>query len=99
MPGPMPCEPVGFLEAKDPPPSRPGALPVRDGAPWCRKGVPMTKVEALIRPQKVGSVIDALSRIGFHGMIVTEVSIVGKHEGVVEQYRGVLRRSRLNAKM
>jgi nitrogen regulatory protein P-II 1 len=59
----------------------------------------MIKVEALIRPQKVGPVLNALSEIGIQGVTVTEVYGMGRQEGFVEQYRGLLSRSRLVQKI
>lgn len=55
----------------------------------------MTKVEALIRPQKLGSVLAALSGIGVQGVTISEVLGMGKQKGIVEQYRGLITRSRL----
>ncbi len=48
----------------------------------------MTKVEALIRPQKLDEVKAALSDIGIKGMTVTEVRGSGKQKGFTQHYRG-----------
>ena len=48
----------------------------------------MTKVEAMIRPQKLDEVKDALSEIGIKGMTVTEVRGSGKQKGFTQHYRG-----------
>ena len=48
----------------------------------------MTKVEALIRPQKLDDVKSALSDIGIKGLTVTEVRGSGKQKGFTQHYRG-----------
>ena len=48
----------------------------------------MTKVEALIRPQKLDDVKSALSDMGIKGMTVIEVRGVGKQKGFTQHYRG-----------
>jgi nitrogen regulatory protein P-II 1 len=48
----------------------------------------VTKVEALIRPQKLDEVKAALSDIGIKGMTVTEVRGSGKQKGFTQHYRG-----------
>ena len=48
----------------------------------------MTKVEALIRPQKLDEVKAALSDIGVKGMTVLEVRGSGKQKGFTQHYRG-----------
>jgi nitrogen regulatory protein PII len=48
----------------------------------------MTKVEALIRPQKLDEVKTALNDIGIKGMTVTEVRGAGKQKGFTQHYRG-----------
>src|SRR5512146_2277216 len=48
----------------------------------------MTKVEALIRPQKLDEVKAALSTAGVRGMTVTEVRGAGKQKGFTQHYRG-----------
>src|SRR5436190_21803922 len=48
----------------------------------------MIKVEALIRPQKLEDVKEALSEIGVKGMTVSEVRGSGKQKGFTQHYRG-----------
>ncbi len=48
----------------------------------------MKKIEAIIRPAKVGAVCEALERIGHPGMTVTEVEGHGAQRGVEQQFRG-----------
>jgi len=45
-------------------------------------------VEALIRPQKLDDVKQALTEIGIKGMTVTEVRGAGKQKGFTQHYRG-----------
>ncbi len=48
----------------------------------------MKKVEAIIRPEKLEEVKDALGRYGIHGMTVTQVVGCGLQKGRVGVYRG-----------
>jgi nitrogen regulatory protein P-II 1 len=48
----------------------------------------MIKVEAVIRPQKLDDVQNALHEIGAHGLTVTDVRGAGKQKGFTHQYRG-----------
>lgn len=48
----------------------------------------MIKIEALIRPQKLDEVKQALSEIGIRGMTVSEVRGAGKQKGFTQHYRG-----------
>jgi len=48
----------------------------------------MKKIEAVIRPEKMDNVKDALGRWGIHGMTVTEVIGCGLQKGWVGTYRG-----------
>jgi nitrogen regulatory protein P-II 1 len=48
----------------------------------------MTKVEAIIRPNKFEQVKDALSAVGVEGMTVSEVRGHGRQKGHTETYRG-----------
>jgi len=48
----------------------------------------MKKIEAIIKPFKLGEVRDALTRVGVHGMTVTEVKGYGRQKGHTEIYRG-----------
>jgi nitrogen regulatory protein P-II 2 len=49
---------------------------------------PMKIVMAIIKPFKLDEVRDALTRLGVHGMTVTEVKGYGRQKGHTEIYRG-----------
>jgi nitrogen regulatory protein P-II 1 len=48
----------------------------------------MTKIEAIIRPNKFDSVKEALTRLGIEGMTVSEVRGHGRQKGHTEVFRG-----------
>jgi nitrogen regulatory protein P-II 1 len=48
----------------------------------------MTKIEAIIRPNRFDQVKDALSALGVEGMTVSEVRGHGRQKGHTETYRG-----------
>src|SRR4051812_49832989 len=48
----------------------------------------MEKVEAIIRPEALQAVQDALDLLGISGLTVTEVVGCGRQKGYTEQYRG-----------
>lgn len=48
----------------------------------------MKKVEAIIRPERLDKVSEALLESGFHAMTVTEVRGRGKQRGIALQFRG-----------
>ncbi len=48
----------------------------------------MKKIEAIVRPERVSAVKEALERLGFAGMTLTEVKGHGKQKGLVQQWRG-----------
>ena len=48
----------------------------------------MKKVEAIIRPERLQNVQDALDALGVSGLTVTEVVGCGRQKGYTEQYRG-----------
>jgi nitrogen regulatory protein P-II 1 len=48
----------------------------------------MEKVEAIIRPEALQAVQDALDALGVSGLTVTEVVGCGRQKGYTEQYRG-----------
>jgi nitrogen regulatory protein P-II 1 len=48
----------------------------------------LKKVEAIIRPERLQQVQDALDRLGVSGLTVTEVVGCGRQKGYTEQYRG-----------
>lgn len=58
----------------------------------------MTKVEAVIRPEKLEQLQEELEELGCTGMTVTDVRGAGRQLGYVEQYRGMEYRARLRPK-
>ena len=48
----------------------------------------MTKVEAIIRPDRLQAVQDALDTLGASGITITEVLGCGHQRGYTESYRG-----------
>ena len=48
----------------------------------------MKKVEAIIRPSALRSVLDGLKSVGYPGVTVSEVQGHGKQKGITESYRG-----------
>lgn len=48
----------------------------------------MKKIEAVIRPEKVGDVKQALDDLGLHGMSFNQVTGRGAQRGIVHQGRG-----------
>lgn len=48
----------------------------------------MKKIEAIIRPNRLDPVKDALEELGYPGLTVWEVKGHGKQRGVTEQWRG-----------
>lgn len=48
----------------------------------------MKKVEAIIRPERLEAVKDALGKFGVHGMTVSQVMGCGTQKGRTEVYRG-----------
>ena len=48
----------------------------------------LTKIEAIIRPQRLDEVKAALDDLGVSGMTVTEVRGSGKQKGFTQHYRG-----------
>jgi nitrogen regulatory protein P-II 1 len=48
----------------------------------------MKKIEAIVKPFKLGEVKDALSEIGIEGMTASEVKGFGRQKGHTEIYRG-----------
>lgn len=48
----------------------------------------MTKIEAIIRPNKVDAVKEALIQVGSDGMTLTEVRGHGRQKGHTEVYKG-----------
>jgi nitrogen regulatory protein P-II 1 len=48
----------------------------------------MRKIEAIIRPEKLGDVRGALEKAGYPGLMLTEIEGHGKQKGVTQQWRG-----------
>ena len=48
----------------------------------------MKKIEAIIRPAKLEAVRNALEKVGYSGLMITEIEGHGKQKGVVQQWRG-----------
>ena len=48
----------------------------------------MNKVEAIIRPDRLEAVLDALAEIGYPGVTISEVRGHGKQKGITQQWRG-----------
>ncbi len=59
----------------------------------------MTKIEAIIRPEKLTEVLRALDRVQYSGIMITEIQGHGKQKGVVQQWRGDQYRVELLPKM
>lgn len=49
----------------------------------------MVKIEAIIKPQKLDEVKEALHEMGIEGLTITEVRGHGRQKGHTEMYRGV----------
>ena len=48
----------------------------------------MKKIEAIIRPARVGDVCAALARIGHPGIMITEIEGHGRQCGIEQEFRG-----------
>src|SRR5207244_11907865 len=48
----------------------------------------MKKLEAIVRPDRLQPVQDALDELGVSGLTMTEVMGCGRQKGYTEQYRG-----------
>ncbi len=48
----------------------------------------MKKIEAIIRPERLAAVRQALEELGYPGMTITEVKGQGKQKGIIQQWRG-----------
>ena len=48
----------------------------------------MKKIEAIIRPAKVGDVCKALHKVGHPGLMITEIEGHGKQKGMTKTLRG-----------
>lgn len=59
----------------------------------------MKQIQAIVRPEKLDPVKDALVELGINGMTVTSVQGFGKQMGHSEVYRGVKMEARLLPKV
>ncbi|EDY37704.1 nitrogen regulatory protein P-II [Cyanobium sp. PCC 7001] len=59
----------------------------------------MKQIQAIVRPEKLDAVKDALVEIGINGITVTAVQGFGKQMGHTEVYRGVKVEAKLLTKM
>lgn len=48
----------------------------------------MKKIEAIISPEKLEGVRNALKKIGCSGMMITEIEGHGRQKGLIQQWRG-----------
>ncbi len=48
----------------------------------------MKKIEAIVRPDRVGRVLSALDRVGHSGLMITEIEGHGKQKGIEHEARG-----------
>jgi nitrogen regulatory protein P-II 1 len=48
----------------------------------------MKKIEAIIRPVKLADVCAAFEKVGYPGMMITEIEGHGKQKGLKQQWRG-----------
>ncbi len=55
----------------------------------------MKRIEAIIRPAKVGDVCEALRKIGNTGLMISEIEGYGKQKGVEQTFRGKKYRTEL----
>lgn len=58
----------------------------------------MKKIEAIIRPAKVGDVCAALDKVGHPGIMITEIEGHGKQKGVEQEFRGKTYKTELMTK-
>jgi len=58
----------------------------------------MKKIEAIIRPAKVGDVCAALDKVGHPGIMVTEIEGHGKQKGIEQEFRGKTYKTELMTK-
>jgi len=48
----------------------------------------MKKIEAIIRPERLEVVRQALDKVGYSGLMITDIEGHGKQKGVIQQWRG-----------
>ncbi len=49
----------------------------------------MKKIEAIIRPGRLGAVRAAIAEVGYGGITISQVQGHGRQKGLQEQYRGI----------
>lgn len=59
----------------------------------------MVKVEAIIRPEKLEAVRQGLEKVGYSGLMISEIEGHGKQKGLVQQWRGEKYRQELIPKI
>lgn len=59
----------------------------------------MKKIEAIIRPAKVGEVCAALEKSGHPGIMITEIEGHGKQKGIEQEFRGKTYKTELISKV
>ncbi|MCX7795143.1 MAG: P-II family nitrogen regulator [bacterium] len=48
----------------------------------------MKKIEAIVRPGKLNTILSALEELGYPGVTITEVEGHGRQKGITAQWRG-----------
>lgn len=48
----------------------------------------MKQIKAVIRPEKLQDVLNALQKVGYNGIMITEIEGHGTQKGVIHQWRG-----------
>lgn len=48
----------------------------------------MKKIMAILRPEKLDDVRRALEKVGYSGLMISEIQGHGKQKGVIQQWRG-----------
>jgi nitrogen regulatory protein P-II 1 len=48
----------------------------------------MKKIEVIIRPEKLESVRSALEKVGYSGLMISEIEGHGRQKGIIQQWRG-----------
>ena len=59
----------------------------------------MKRIEAIIRQEKLDAVLKAIEKVGYSGVMITEIRGHGKQKGLVQQWRGEQYRVELLPKM
>ncbi len=53
-----------------------------------KEGTNMKRITAIIRPEKLEQVRQALEKVGYSGLMISEIQGHGKQKGIVQQWRG-----------